>query len=67
MTIKKVDGEFCIFNEAGTKNIGGCFATEKAAKERLAEIEFFKNQRAEFTDVVKVAIRGRTDGSTKKN
>ena len=59
MSIKKVDGEFCIFNEAGTKKIGGCFATEEAAQERLTEIEFFKNQRAEFAQIVKLAIRGR--------
>ena len=58
MTIKKVDGEFCIFNEAGTKSIGGCFPTEKAANERLAEIEFFKNQNGdELASIVKIAIR----------
>ena len=53
MSIKKVDGEFCIFNEAGTKKIGGCIAETEAAQERLNEIEFFKNQRAEFTKIVK--------------
>lgn len=65
MTIKKVGGEFCIFNEAGTKNIGGCFPTKKEANERLAEIEFFKKQRAEFTETVKIAIRSTVDGDTK--
>lgn len=57
MTIKKVDDEFCIFNEAGTKNIGGCFPTEKAAQERLAEIEFFKaNNGDEFASTAKKGI-----------
>lgn len=38
-SIREVDGEFCVFSEAG-KNMG-CFPTKPEAEERLAQIERF--------------------------
>jgi hypothetical protein len=56
MTIKKVDGKFCVFDEEGEKNLG-CFPTEEQAQERLREIEFFsRSQREEFESIVKKGI-----------
>ena len=42
-TIKKIDGQFCVFSQDGSRRFG-CFATEEQAKKRLAQIEFFKNK-----------------------
>lgn len=40
--IRKEGSKFCIFSKKGKKL--GCFSTEKEAKKRLLEIEFFKRQ-----------------------
>jgi len=44
-TIREVDGEFCVFTEAG-KNMG-CFKTKPEAEERLAQIERFSGKDGE--------------------
>jgi len=44
-SIREVDGEFCVFTEAG-KNMG-CYPTKPEAEERLAQIERFSGKDGE--------------------
>lgn len=46
MAIKKVDGEWCVLSEDGSRSFG-CFPTKGEAEDRLAEVEFFKQQTSE--------------------
>lgn len=40
--IKQEDGKFCVYSKSGKSM--GCYDSEEAAKERLGEIEYFKEQ-----------------------
>ena len=49
--IKQEDGEFCVYNEQGTRSFG-CYPTRKLAEARLAQIHMFgESQYEEDVDV----------------
>lgn len=43
MTIRKVDNEFCVFSEDGSRSFG-CYDSSSQAEDRLEQVEFFKKK-----------------------
>lgn len=42
--IKKVNGEFFVYNKNGKKKLSKAYKTKKGAEKRLKQIEFFKHR-----------------------
>lgn len=45
--IKKVNSEYCVFSEDGSKKLG-CYSTEAEAKKRLGQVEHFKKKESYY-------------------